>query len=490
MLAIIRSCVLGCLILSVSASEPPSVAARAAQPPVQDPTRAWFAKAGADGDGSAAARPLGSTAALEAKTGTGDLIVLLTSDRAFDGGLKLKPGQTLIGRADAGRLPTITNSKAEQNNGHGIILADGVQIWNIRVENTHASGIFGADVASASIARVEVVNANQAAVTTPTTMRIPGMAVPHGGILLLGSRADLLSRVIVTQSAILDATGAGIGAIAQGGARNRLVLIDTRVEGGARIGLYDFGVMGVAEGASSDVQLELSDVRVLRRMSGAGRNVIVFAIAGARAGARVDGSYIGESGQDGVIALAALQRATAEIDIRNSIVENAAQVNVEGAVPPVLPSATEDANQPRVSVNIAGSTIRNAGAVAGFEQFASNIALAGLPLRQPSAHGRLSLTVRNSTIEGAKQYGVLVGRPGSPSDAADESEFDILFRENTIAGNGSAELAISAPNISVDARRNCWGDAAGLRDSRITRTEKAERAHIDASEPTPCPVSR
>lgn len=493
MLAIIRWCVLGCLVLSVGASESPSVAARAAQSPAHDPTRVWFAKAGADGDGSEAARPLGSTAAVEAKTGTGDLIVLLASDRAFDGGLKLKPGQTLIGRPEAGRLPTITNSTAEQNNGHGIILADGVQIRSVRVENAHASGIFGADVAGALITGVEVVNANRGTVPTAATTRIPGMAVPHGGILLVASRADLLSRTIVTQSAVVDATGVGIAAIAQGGSRNRLALIDTRVEGGARLGLHDTGVMGMAEGTSSDVQLELNDVRVLRRMSVAGRNVFVFAIAGARAGVRVDGSYIGESGQDGVIAAAGLLPATAEIDIRNSTVENAAQSNVEGTFLALPPGDPAHANQARVSVNIAGSTIRKAGAVPGFEQTASNILLvrsrvASVPL--PFARGRYSLTARNSRIEGAKRYGVRVGEPESPSDAADESEFDILLRENTIAGNGSAELAISAPNISVDARRNCWGDADGLHDSRITRSEKAERARIDASEPMPCRVSQ
>jgi hypothetical protein len=56
----------------------------------QSSTRVWFAKAGADGDGSSAARPLGSAAALEAASGAGDLIVLLPSDAAFDGGIALE----------------------------------------------------------------------------------------------------------------------------------------------------------------------------------------------------------------------------------------------------------------------------------------------------------------------------------------------------------------------------------------------------------------
>jgi hypothetical protein len=59
----------------------------------------------------------------------------------FDGGLTLKPGQTLVGRTEAGRLPAITNSTAERNGGNGIVLADSVRIWNVRVVDTHASGV-------------------------------------------------------------------------------------------------------------------------------------------------------------------------------------------------------------------------------------------------------------------------------------------------------------------------------------------------------------
>jgi hypothetical protein len=60
--------------------------------------------------------------------------------------------------------------------------------------------------------------------------------------------------------------------------------------------------MGMAEGVSSEMQLEVSHVRVLGRMSSAGRNMNVFASDHAMAAVRIDGSYIGEAGQDGVIA--------------------------------------------------------------------------------------------------------------------------------------------------------------------------------------------
>jgi hypothetical protein len=56
----------------------------------------WFARAEATGDGTSAANPIGSSAALDAATKPGDTIILLPGARAFDGGVALKTGQTLI----------------------------------------------------------------------------------------------------------------------------------------------------------------------------------------------------------------------------------------------------------------------------------------------------------------------------------------------------------------------------------------------------------
>src|SRR4051794_18145112 len=69
----------------------------------------WFARAKASGDGTSATSPIGSSAGLEVVTKPGDMIILLAGDDPFDGGVALKPGQTLIGQAEGGRKPTITN---------------------------------------------------------------------------------------------------------------------------------------------------------------------------------------------------------------------------------------------------------------------------------------------------------------------------------------------------------------------------------------------
>lgn len=95
-----------------------SGATRAQQPvrstAAESRARIWFVQASGNGDGSSAARPLGTMAQLETVSGAGDVILLLPSDRALDGGLALKPGQALIGLPEGLRLPAITNSKPSE----------------------------------------------------------------------------------------------------------------------------------------------------------------------------------------------------------------------------------------------------------------------------------------------------------------------------------------------------------------------------------------
>jgi hypothetical protein len=194
-----------------------------------------------------------------------------------------------------------------------------------------------------------------------------------------------------------------------------------------------------------------------------------------------------------VIAVAGLLPASAELAIRGSTIENAAQTNVEGTLLALPPSDSARVGESRISIEITGSTIRGAGAVPGFQQSASNILLVASRLTReprPLPRGRYSLTVLNSTVEGAARFGLRVGASAAMAGEADVSEFDILLRESTVAGNGAAELSIGAPNVRIDARHNCWGSAAGLGESRILRNDAAAGARIDASEPRPCTGSR
>jgi hypothetical protein len=154
------------------------------------------------------------------------------------------------------------------------------------------------------------------------------------------------------------------------------------------------------------------------------------------------------------------------------------------AGPAADPSRARDA---RVSISISGSTIRNAGTVAGFPQ-ASNILIVGSGSSPdvPFATGRYTLTVRNSKVEGAKSVGIRIAARPAHRGVPDESTFEVLLRETTIARNGTAEIAINAAKVAIDARRNCWGDPAGLRDQRVVRNDVAARAQLDAAEPIAC----
>ena len=78
------------------------------------------------------------------------------SDEPLDGGVALKPGQTLIGHAEAGRKPAITNSNAARNGGNGVVLADDCKVLDVRIERTRASGVLGFNVTGACLLGVDV----------------------------------------------------------------------------------------------------------------------------------------------------------------------------------------------------------------------------------------------------------------------------------------------------------------------------------------------
>jgi hypothetical protein len=118
----------------------------------------WFSRAQASGDGTSPARPIGSSIGLDAVTKPGDVIILLASDDPLDGGVMLKPGQSLIGHAEAGRKPAVTNSNADRNGGNGVVLADDCKILEVRIERTRARGVLGFNVTGAYLLGVEVAS--------------------------------------------------------------------------------------------------------------------------------------------------------------------------------------------------------------------------------------------------------------------------------------------------------------------------------------------
>ncbi len=460
--------------------------------PASTAAAVWFARAKASGDGTSAASPIGSSTRLDAVTEAGDLIILLAGDDPFEGGVVLKRGQTLIGLADGGRQPAITNTNADHNGGNGVVLAEGCKVLDVRIERTWASGVLGVDVSGACLLRVEVEGANQSAGLTTTEVSLLGR-ISHAGILLISAQPGRATENHLLRCSVKKAAGIGIGAFALKGGRSRLVVGHTRTEGGTLIPpLFDMGMVAFADGKASESALEVADSVVTARMSRQGRNILAFAAADAKAKARIERSTSGESGQDGVVGVAAMVPATVEIEIRDSTLEKAAQMNLEGTILNLPPSDPARAHESLVSIDVERSVIRDAGFVDGFRGEAQNIWLAPSVLAKgPFARGRYRLAVRDSTVERAVKGGIAVGNAGSDFKiASDEGEYGVQLRDNTIRDNGTTEIAIAAAKARVDARRNFWGTPSGLADGRVTLLDKALRSQLDASEPLARPAER
>src|SRR5262249_6742511 len=161
----------------------------------------------------------------------------------------------------------------------------------------------------------------------------------------------------------------------------------------------------------------------------------------------------GESGQDGIIGVAAMVPAAGEIEVRDSTIEKAAQMNLEGSILNLPPSDPGRAHEGLVSIDLERCVIRRARVVDRFRREAQNIWLAPSVLAKgPFARGRYRLAVRDSTVEEAVKGGIAVGNAGSDFKIApDEGEYEVRLCGNTIRDNGNSEIAIAAAKARVDA---------------------------------------
>ena len=451
------------------------------------PANIWFVQAGATGDGKNLANPIGSSSMLERKSVAGDTIFLLSSDTALESGLSLKAGQTLIGLTKDGHKPVITNSDATRNRGCGIILASNNHVSNVRIEAAFASGIYGFNASSIHINGVDVHAANQSEsyieAKYPT---LPG-SLPHGGMVFIHS--ELPAKVQVASSAVTLSSGFGIVSLSSDSTQSSLSVSHTRVEGGTKIGFFDAGISALVRDPETRVQLDVTDSQVWGRLSRSGRNIMVVASGGAHADIRAERVYSGPVGQDGIVM--AVMQSPSEINlyIGDSVIEGAGQMNVEGTLVNLESADPSRVNEGRVSIEIEGSSIRNAGAVSGFEDVAANVWLGASMLledRLPTV-GNYKLRIRNSRIEGAGRSGLEFGDLSLLSEGQpEESEYDVVLRGNTITNNGEAEVMIYAPNARIDAQGNCWGRLEGLSENRVAVLYPAEASQLDAKEHISC----
>lgn len=465
------------------------LAAILATTPVHSNTPAgdWFIQAGASGDGKSATSPTGSFTIIERQSREGETIILLAGDATLDGGLSLKAGQALIGVSASGRKPVITNTDSTRNSGCGIVLADDNHVSNLRIENVHSSGIYAPRLSTARIDGVDIKGANlSASFVEAKYPTLPG-SLPHGGMVFVHSGA--LAQVEVVSSEVIESAGFGVVSITSGSAHSRLSLSQVKLQGGTKIGFFDVGLAALVQGSSANVQLNVSDSEVGGRLSRSGRNIMVVASSGGIASARIERFVSGPTGQDGIVGAVMQSPSEISLNISDSLIEGAAQMNIEGTLVNLPPDDLSQANKGSISIDIEGSTIRNAGAVGGFEDVAANIWLGASQFLedQPPALGRYQLHVRDSTIEGAGRSGLEFGDlPLLTMGQVDKSTYKVVLKSNTIVNNGAAEVMIYAPHARIDARGNCWGPPGGLAMDRVAIYPPAGLDQLDASEPVCC----
>ncbi|HEX4904774.1 MAG TPA: hypothetical protein VFU93_04925 [Acidimicrobiales bacterium] len=143
--------------------------------------RTWYVRSGADSGTGTSSAPFSSLALVESASRPGDTIVVLAGAVPLDGGIALKPGQTLRGVGDP--APTLTNTTPRLD-GDAVRLADATTVADLRFSGTRRGAVYGLDVTGVRVSRTEVTGHNTSctpgflipAFNAPTNL--PGVGVP------------------------------------------------------------------------------------------------------------------------------------------------------------------------------------------------------------------------------------------------------------------------------------------------------------------------
>jgi len=153
--------------------------------------RTWYVRAGATTSAGTAQKPFGTLAQVERRTRAGDIIVVAPAFGALNGGLRLKPNQTLRGGGGsvhtAGSVaPRLTNTTTRLA-GDAIRLADGATVSNVRVTNARRGAIYGLNVTRVRVTGTDISGQNTSCTKgflipeflAPTN--VPGVGIPISG---------------------------------------------------------------------------------------------------------------------------------------------------------------------------------------------------------------------------------------------------------------------------------------------------------------------
>ena len=454
--------------------------------------RVWYIQAGASGNGLAQSSPFGSPEQIEQASQPGDILFLLPAAVPLDGGLNLKSGQALLGvRSESGAYPVLTNRSQERNGGHGVILADRSRVEGIAIRDALGSGIYGENVSGAEITDVVINNANTGRLGT--ARELLGTPIPQGGIWFLAAGQGREVNLEVHQTRVLDTAEMGIGVLVEDGAKSTVLVLDSEVLGDQAVEGRNWGISGLAVGASSSLNIEVIRSSVSGRRGRGARNILLSPSLGAKVSGLIHQSYVGESGQDGVIAAPILLPAEIDLEIVESTIENAAQSNVEGTMLALPQNDESAAVASLVNIAISRSTIRRAGQRPGFEGEERNVVMTGSPVGGPASdspnpeelfqrlRGRYRLGITDSVIDSSDSYGLTVGRPRD-GKVADPGQYTVFLRGNRFTSNQAGDILIEASDSQVDAQENCWVSADGQEKARVITSGPV----ANVSDPVPC----
>lgn len=162
--------------------------------------------------------PYATLAEAQADT-TWDVLIVLPSPTALDGGITLRSGTKLIGGGEdptaialAPNMPIITNSSDAANGGNGVVVIGDAIIERIYFQDTWASAINYDQGRNLFVKEVLVTGHNQGEVTTPTAEGVEIEVAGINGQTIVNGKT-VLKKIIIrnnhTGSGILDASSDG-----------------------------------------------------------------------------------------------------------------------------------------------------------------------------------------------------------------------------------------------------------------------------------------
>lgn len=192
--------------------------------------RMWYVRATARAGGNGSRRaPFKTLAAIERASNPGDVIVVLPSPHPLDGGIALKPRQTLTG---AGTRSRIENTTASRHSGDAVELAKDATVKNLAIGPSLRGAVYGSDVTGVTVSGNDVSQQNTSCAVgfvvlpfvLPTTL--PGVGIPFSGGLSNGWAGIMVDedrvagRVVITHNFVHDGDcGDGIDVRLRGSAR-------------------------------------------------------------------------------------------------------------------------------------------------------------------------------------------------------------------------------------------------------------------------------